>query len=514
MFPQDLSHLLFRKQFFFGPDRFENPEWNFFEMPSGYVLSSHPDLEVTRVEVNGYNATLLGFMLDPDRIHDSNEQILTRLCESVRGVDEWIEQTAPLSGRWIIFLAYQGSYVVFNDPAGLRTIFYHLDGIGKCWLASRSGLIAEKLGFSMSELAGQFFSSENFTKRKEGWIPGVASPFDEVKHLLPNHLLDISQHQVRRYWPTTAPKTYSLDQGVQLAGDLLKNSLRAAAQRAPLALSLSSGVDSRMLLAAGRDLVPEMYIFSLIYRHHTEQSDDIRVPAQLAGAGSFDHHIIDCRGPVSPEFTEIYNRHMNGLNYDWSGIVESRRKHIPENTLVVKGSISEIVRCRYWSVGAYPFRVTLNKVVTLMNRGDNPLVVNSLREWMQEALSTEKTGYKLLDLLSWECEVGNYLALGQLINDLAQEDFCPLNNRQLLTIMLGVNPRYRSYPDHILQRSITRRFWPEMDQFPYTPSRVKPHKTFRDSLVMNGLRWVKYELFEEKSNRLDEKIVRVSKERS
>jgi hypothetical protein len=70
--------------------------------------------------------------------------------------------------------------------------------------------------------------------------------------------------------------------------------------------------------------------------------------------------------------------------------------------------------------------------------------------------------------------------------------------------MLGVDPKYRSYPDHIMERQITATLWPELAKFPYSPSRKVPHKRFLDGPILNGLRWVRYLLFEEKHGRLEE----------
>jgi hypothetical protein len=497
------SNLLYRKQFFFGPQPASFENWRSFEMPDGYILSSHPDLEVTRVTLNNFQATLLGYILDPDRTKDNNEQILTRLCATAANIPQFIELTDSLSGRWILFLRTPEVSVVLNDPAGLRTIFYHLDTQGRFWLASHSGLIAPIFNFSFAADAIEYMEAPRFKHRNEGWFTGDRSPYSEIKHLLPNHLLDLKARVVKRFWPTKSLQKYDLDKAVILVAELLKNSIIAARNRAPLALSMSSGVDSRTMFSASKDLVEGIFWFSMLYRDMTLQHDDIRVPKQIAEKINYPLHLVDCNAPPSKEFDEIFSRHVIGLKYDWASLVEGRYNNVPRDSLVVKGSISEIVRCRYFAAGAYPYRVTLRKMVNLMNVGEVPLVYDTLQDWMIDALPVEKLNYKLLDMLSWECEVGNYLSMGQLLYDLAQEDFCPLNNRKLLKIMLGVDPKYRSYPDHIMQRRIITQLWPELAEFPFTPSRKVPHRTWRDSKAMNILRWMKYLLFEEKHGRLD-----------
>ena len=89
---------------------------------------------------------------------------------------------------------------------------------------------------------------------------------------------------------------------------------------------------------------------------------------------------------------------------------------------------------------------------------------------MRDAIVCEKLNYRLLDHLSWGCEVGKYISLGQMLCDLAQEDFCPLNNRQLLRLMLGVDEKYRSYPQHLIECKFIQFLWPALLEFPFTPA--------------------------------------------
>jgi hypothetical protein len=154
-------------------------------------------------------------------------------------------------------------------------------------------------------------------------------------------------------------------------------------------------------------------------------------------------------------------------------------------------------------VGVYPYRVTLRDLVRLLPLGDDPLIAKSLREWMVDAMPVEKMNYKLLDFLSWEIEIGNWMGMAPMFFDLAQEEFSPFSNRRFLDIMLSVDPAYRSYPEHILERRIVANLWPEISRFPYTPSRKVHHKRFLDGPILNALRWIRYLVFEEKHDRLE-----------
>lgn len=498
-----LQTLPYRYQFFFGKTPFQGEGFVVHSMPEDNCLSTHPGLSVAQVSANGFQATLLGFILDPDRPEDGDEKILTRISASAASIQQWIDSTEPLGGRWLIFLYHGDSAVVFNDPEGMRTAFYHVDHDGNVWFGTQPGLFQKQFGLTFSEEGARYMNSASFQEKLETWWPGSVTPFAEVKHLHPNHLFDLKAKKVVRYWPVKPVKKASLEEGVRIAAETLKGMMASAHNRFPLAMSLSSGLDSRMIFAACRDFAEDLFIFSMMYRHLTQESDDVRVPSEMTHALKLPHHIIDARLPMTPEFADIYSRNAIGTKDDWGTMVQARLDNVPQERVILKGTGSEVIRCRYWPLGVYPYRVTLRDLVQLANLGNDPLVINSLHEWMVEALPAEKLGYKLLDLFSWENEVGNWYALGQVVNDLSHQDFAPISSRRFINAMLGVDPKYRSYPNHIMERRIAAYLWPELAKFPYTPSRKLPQKMLLDGPILNTLRWARYLFFKEKHGRLD-----------
>ncbi len=493
MTPEKYENLLYRKQFFYSPEKAGYEGWNTFTMPGENWLTAHPALNVVQVSANGFQVTLLGFILDPENPSNDDQTILANICQSAHSMDQLIQATEPYGGRWAIFAANTETSIVFNDPAGTRTVFHHFDNSGNAWLASQPGLLVDKFGFVESDASKEFRASPEFQKRTEIWWPGDVTPFSEVRQLLPNHLLNLQTREVKRFWPNSPLVKISLEEGTQKAAKILKGVLAAVHQRFPLAMSLSSGLDSRTVFSACKDFARDVFVFSLKYRHLTDDSDDIRVPREIAQALELDHHVFDSTQYHNAEFKKVFDRNVLGLKTDWANIAECREANLPADVVVLKGTISEIMRCRYWSLGIYPRKVDLDYIVNLMAYvgGRTPLVVDSLRNWMQDAQPIERYGYKLLDFLSWEIEVGKWYSLGHTVFDIAREDFTPFNNRRFYATMLGIDPKYRSYPMHIAQRKIVELLWPELAKFPYTPSRVLPKRKFTDAPVFDLLRSLK-----------------------
>lgn len=488
----DLKNKLFRGQYFIGPEKMEMPGWKYLKLDKKGWLSFHPDLNVVQAKKNGFNVVLLGFLLDPDHPQDGDAEILTRICSASEGCNGFIRATETLGGRWIIFVEDINAGIVFNDAGGTHTIFYHVDPKGAVWLATQPGLLAEKLGFSESKESFEYTNSPRFKERHEAWWPGECSPFAEVKQLLPNHLFDFKTNTVVRYWPYQKLEHQDYENSIPVLGKMLKGLLTSAHNRFPLGVSLSSGLDSRLVFSACKDFIADIPVYSFLYRNLTEESDDVFVPTQMAKKLGFNHTVYDCRPKASEEIRELYSRNVVGLKVDWVDIVSGRIANIPSNRVILKGTISEIMRCRYFGLGIHPPKVTLQDVVSLMALGDAPMVVNNLRGWLEEAKPyAEKFGVKILDLLSWEIEVGNWYDMGYTVFNMAQNEFTLFNCRKFFTIMQGIDPKYRSYPLHLAQRRITEYLWPELADFPYTPHRKIPTRKFSNTRLYYYIRMVK-----------------------
>lgn len=500
---QPLGDLLYRGQYFAGAKPFPAESWLQQTLPDGMVLSTHPALEVTHGEENGFSVILLGFMLDPFNTTHSNAEIIARLSRENATITAWIEATATLGGRWIVFLYRGDEAIVFNDAGGMRTVFHHIDEQQQLWLGAQPGLFSKMFGFTPSAEAEAHMADPRYREKAEAWFPGNSSIYREVTLMQPNHLIDLNSKSVRRYWPTRKIRRYTKAEAVPALAQLLKGVVTAAHHRAPLALGLTSGVDSRAVLAACRDFAGELYIYTLLYRALTPDSDDPKVARQICDRLGLEHHLLDAREPMCSGFEELYREHTTGIKDDWCPLLFAKFSHIPAETLLMKGMASEIYRCRYWLSGDYPYRVDLRYLVEKARMGEDPLVWDKFRAWMQDALVVEDHGYKLLDIFSWENETGHWLAFGSNVSDLTHTEFTPLNCRRYIEIMLGTDPKLRIGKGCKLQAEVTRALWPELAEFPYTPSRAEaPVNRIKGSL-RHWLQGINYWLFKEKHGRLE-----------
>lgn len=493
----DKENLLFRRQYIYGPDVNLFPAWNQMHLPDGSNLAVHPDLQLTDLPGSRFHLVLLGYILDPVHPDRDNLQVLRAMEQDSPDYPALLEQLYDKSGHYVLFV-YSGSkgYVV-NDCGGLKQAYYFKDTSGRAWLTSHAALLANHLGLPISPEADHYIHSPKYQKKFEPWWPGDCSPYSGVQRLVPNHYLDLETLSTVRFWPQKKLRHYSLHEGTRLVAELLRGTCKAALNRFPAALTLTGGFDSRVILAACRDHVDQIDVFSMIYRHLTEDSEDLVIPKTIAAALKLNYQQIKCDQEVPAEFLDVYQRSTEGYKTDWLNLVFARFVHIPAEKTIIKGNIVEAVRCDFWPDGIYPVEVTAKTLVDASALGDDPFVYQNMESWMKEAQPSEKLGYRLLDLFAMEIEAGSWQAMSHSIFGIAHEEFSPFGNRKILDIMLGVPKRYRCWPDLTLEQEITKYLWKDLSEFPYYSS-WSLHgykKKFYDGDLLNMLRKIRHQLY-------------------
>src|SRR5438270_12802578 len=120
-----INQLLFKRQFILSSSsEFGFSEWNNIKLNDSAYLSVHPDLEINQSCCNSIQLTLLGFIVDPFAPDKSNKEVLDQIVSGAKNFEEVVANTNALAGRWIILYQDAGSFKIFNDPCGMRRVYY------------------------------------------------------------------------------------------------------------------------------------------------------------------------------------------------------------------------------------------------------------------------------------------------------------------------------------------------------------------------------------------------------
>jgi hypothetical protein len=513
--------LAYRRQFFIGPADLPGfPSWKRLMIARAGAgklhLAVHPDLGLTHVAAGGKSLTLLGYLLDPDRPEATDRTILERLLgELEASAADLPRRTSRLGGRFALIVHDGARTVIFQDAGGLRQVYFTArpDGVA---CAAQSGLLAEVFGLSPDPAALDYLRSRGDRDTEVYWLPGDRSAFEPVRALLPNHLLDLDTGTVSRFWPTdAAPGTgrarLSADAGLRESAVLLEGQVDAARRRYPLAVAMTAGWDSRLMLALTKEARGAgLYCYTLIYPNATVHSRDVWVPGKLLKRLGLRHHVLRYPETVDSAFKAVARRSSSAVHPPYCADVQALRDDYPSDHVCLTGDVAEVVKVHYRLEGKSSTleTLTVGDLGAVAKVEPHPFADAAFASWLEGA---RKIGAKalgdvnILDVFNWEQMAGRWQGQIRAEYDIVHESFAPLACRELLLTMLAVDERERRAPAFPLFRALIERAWPELLAVPINP---KEKLRWRRAVVGVLRRLRIYDLVPQRAKDLGKRIVR------
>jgi hypothetical protein len=479
----EANHLLYRRQFILSSVKSHRlANGNHLHIGESYHLSAHRDLELTQVRSGRRSLTLAGFALDPAQPASGNQEILHRLLDTTSTLDDLFQAVDSLGGRWALIVEDENNISILNDATGQREVYYAFDQItGTTICASGSSLLADRLGLTMDEQAVAFINSRKVDDYEIYWMPGETSLYAKVSALLPNHCLSLNTGRTFRFWPKEPPASADLQDVLTECLQLLRGQIESARRRFPLAVPMTAGWDSRLMLALNKQNSTDLYAFTLAYPNLPIDSRDVCVPAKLLAKLGIDHSIIAYPTIIDESLKETYRRNNSSANNAYCGDIQALRENFPEERVCVTGDAAEIVKCYYQCSNSTSGPTPADELAKLSRLGRHLFVVRAFDKWLKDA---EGTPVELLDLFCWEQMAGRWQAKVRAEYDIVQESFAPLNNRRLLNLMLGLNPALRRSPHFTLFAELIEALWPEVLSEPINP----PEKVSRPRRILEAMK--------------------------
>jgi len=463
---------IFRRQFILSSNsQFRFDGWTNLELDKNIHLSVHPDLEVTQSSFGPIQLTLLGFVVNPFEPMKSNQEILDDLVKGTTEFNEVLQKTDPLGGRWVIIYKDNQSFNMLNDPCGQRQVYYHKNNEHNILCGSDPAIMNHfvTLEKDISLEMNDFINSPIYAKKENSWI-GSATIFKGVEHLMPNYYLNINELKSIRFWPNKPITKLDLEKGVDLASEILKGSLLAISNRHKLALAVTAGWDSRVLLAASKDIKDNVTYFVSVTKEEESEKDfpDLVVPKKLFQQLEIPFYVQKCDIELPSRFKKRLESNVAMARINIPKTKNIYKSHLDfDGMMSINGNASEIARARNQPI--LPYKVTganLSKLRLMGYRGIK-YVENRLDEWINGIGELCKdNNLNIYDVLYWEQRMGNWGALYPAEQDISIDQFSPYNNRLLLTTLLSVDVKYRIFPKYTLYYKIIEKLWKETLQQP------------------------------------------------
>ena len=342
------------------------------------------------------------------------------------------ERLGKLAGRHVIITLRGGRLRVYHDALGLRSLYY----------STTSPLVASHLRLlqRLESHETQFTSKVALTAWDESLCAGV-------RHLLPNYWLDPDAAEVTRYFPLE-PNRYmdwSVDERLSRVEELWHRELEIYAKTHPrTAVSVTGGLDSRLMLAMARNHLPDYEAFTYTvdskrspWTRSLHQDGEI-VRDLLPFLNVKNHTFMDVEEePTLPKPLERSLR-ANAWTKHGHRLIPHYRAAFPESDWIhLRGTGVEVVR-RYWPMAAG--MTEFEDVIHRLTRSGSPDLRPRGREL---GYDRDLCGYGCMDLAYWEVRMGKWHA--ELLNesDAAFETFVPIATREIFELLLAFNDRDR-----------------------------------------------------------------------
>lgn len=465
------ERLLYRRQFLVAPEPISGlTDWQRADVAGRYHVAAHPDVELCQVVEGQRSVTLIGFILDPDNPEHSNTHVLRGLLDRTGGALDVIAATSRLGGRWVLVVSDRDQVLVFGDAGGQRQVAYGRGGSASAtpgWCASQPGAIAERLELHEDPDAAAFLRARQTWDYMVRWFPGDLTLYAEVAMLLPNHYLDLASGVAHRYWPVAALTPLSHDEALEESGRLLRGLMTAARRRFSLAISMTAGWDSRLMLALSKDVYKDLYYFTLRYPDFDHDAPDIVVPRSLLKKLGVTYNVIDCTGEVDRAFETVCERSVAEL-HGGCGDVWALHEEYPQERVCLSGDLGEVFKCFFEPDVGPDGRVTAGALAQFDSMAEEPLAVAAHERWLA---GIPPATIDVRELFSWEQLGGRIQSVYRAGYDLVQESFAPFNCRSLLVALLSLDRSFRVRPQCLIMHDLIDAAWPELLSEPVNPPR-------------------------------------------
>jgi hypothetical protein len=298
---------------------------------------------------------------------------------------------------------------------------------------------------------------------KDVWLPSGLTTKKNVRRLLPNHCLNLTNWTVSRHWPTDQTDL-SVDHDTKAAvtriAGCAKSTIAAIAKSHPLCLTVTAGRDSRSVLACARDYVHVSTFFTFAAEKET---NDMHIAALLVNRLRLNHKFIR-RVKASPEELD---RWLSLTGRSVSGAILKIHKTIekldPERVLL-PGTSAEVHKGVYHRFkDRTGTKLTAREVLSRCKLPHHPALLKATEAWLKELDFLD--AFKILDLVHIEQRLGCWAAPMHYGNTTSAFEIATFNSRMIFNAMMRLPHAYRRKKQ--LAIDICKNEWPELLYFPF-----------------------------------------------
>jgi hypothetical protein len=422
-------------------------EWISVLLNDTHVLYYHPDLCVFQFRTATHIALFLGIVTDsetrPELIAPSELE-----CDV-----SFARRLDNLSGTYCAIRITPWGAWLYTDPAALMGIYY-----STTYISSTPALIFDRVHDAALQ-------HTNPLQGTDDWYTGSKTPFSNVKMLLANHRLELETHQIQRFWPRTEFPLISYQASIEAIASHLKRTVNSLADTGKCVLSLTGGHDSRVNLAAAKEVIDRIQFFTIV-GPKIKKCDQV-ISKALAHRNSLQYKILDDTGS-DQSLLEFYDEISSGMALGARRAVLNACDAVGgKDILHINGNLGAITKSYFWH-NKNPMEVSRKHILKSFT-APSKVLDSGLNEWMDTV--PELPASTIYNLMYLEQRGGKWMSPGENASNIFYASVAPFNSREIFAAVCGI-PNQSQFSRNILE-DLVSRLWPELLNIPYCPQTRK-----------------------------------------
>lgn len=475
-------------------------DWRVERLPNGYYIAVDPEVNYCCKIKTGVWVILCGnYCMDIVAGHmDFNlitETLADRLSVSEQAFLEYLDD---LNGRFVCIYSFNNIVFLLNDAVGERSVYYSTQSV---IVASHYNLVHDIVKTGEHPFWRKYSEWVSDKKREHKpwpWVmPGDTTPWAAIKILTPNHKLALPEMTIARFYPRQNAEDMNVAEATYQIARYIKKEAETLNRYFNIFQSLTAGSDTRITLAATRDIKNEINYFTYHDKklcagayESEDREQNFNVAKKICDKEKLKFsEIIIPQEPLPDELNNVlavnhYHRHIPKLLMAYSGFFPKHCMHLRSNLIeIIRGNEHAPLNRIEKDTDIGEYFSSLNGYSREYKYFKN--VNEYFERYYFENGFEDVYDYPVSQLFFWEYRLGVWCSGAVLPEtDLVVDTFQLFNCRKILDIGLRMPAYYRNRS--ILYDKVVDILWPDLLDYGLPNESEKIFNLINKTDIKNG----------------------------
>lgn len=451
--------------------------WQIIDLPNQSCIAYDPENTLVFSEKKEVWVCLCGsYCMDTTAGHMDMQLIVDNLAKALFVSDEsFYDYLDELNGRFVCIFSKKGSVSVLNDATASRSVYYATD---REVIASHYNLVHDIVATQEDPFWEKYCEwVDDKKKERKPWpwvMPGDRTPWANIKILPPNHKIILPAMQSVRFYPRCPMPETNIEAATSLIANTLSKETETLTQYFSVYQSLTAGSDTRITLAAMRNVAKKAVFFTYhdarTRKGEYESEDRLQNFEKAKEICERENlcfrEIVIPETPIDPALKDVLNR--NHYHKSISLLLDAYADLFHNGSIHLRSNLIEIIRGNEHAPlnTVDPNKTDIGEYFASLNGYNRsykyaPEAASIFSDYYSASALDNLYDYPMSQIFYWEYRIGSWLSGAILMeNDLVCDTFQLFNCRKILNVGLALPSHYRNRS--ILYDTLIKKLWPEL----------------------------------------------------